>query len=61
MADWYCYTDKVKMEECEVMLKYLVVNQYVPGLKCPKCGTQYLTEEVTMTIVQAAENALEEK
>jgi len=61
MADWYCYKDKVKMEQCEVALNYLVVNQFFPGLKCPKCGTQYLTEEVVMTIVQAAESALEEK
>jgi hypothetical protein len=61
MSDWYCFTDKVKMEKCDVLLNYMVVNQFVPGLKCPKCGTQYITEEVAMTVVQAAENALEEK
>jgi hypothetical protein len=49
------------MEKCDVLLNYMVVNQFVPGLKCPVCGTQYLTEEIVMTVVQAAENALEEK
>jgi hypothetical protein len=61
MTDWYCYKHKVKMTETDVALKYMQLVQYIPGLKCPVGGEAYLTEEVVMTIVKAAEDALEEK
>jgi ArsR family metal-binding transcriptional regulator len=61
MTAWYCYKDKVAMEEKEVILSYMQMHQYIPGLKCPTCGEEYLTEEVATTIVQAAEDALEGK
>ncbi len=61
MTEWYCYKDKVKMKSTEVALKYLQLVQYLPGLKCPECGVAYLTEDVVMTTVKAAEDALEEK
>jgi len=61
MADWYCYKDKVKMTATQVSLRYMQLAQYVPGLKCPECGVSYLTEDVVMSIVKAAEDALEEK
>lgn len=61
MADWYCFEDKVKLEAADVILNYMFLNRSVPGLKCPKCGVQYLTEEVVTTTVQAAEDALEAK
>ena len=61
MTDWYCYKHKVKMTETDVALKYMQLVQYIPGLKCPVGGEAYLTEEVVMTIVRAAEEALEEK
>jgi hypothetical protein len=61
MADWYCFKDKVKMKSTEVALKYLQLVQYVPGLKCPQCGVAYLTEETVTTIVQAAQDAIDEK
>jgi hypothetical protein len=61
MTDWYCYKHKVKMTETDVALKYMQLVQYIPGLKCPVDGEAYLTEEVVMTIVKAAEDALEEK
>jgi hypothetical protein len=61
MTDWYCFKDKVKMVDTDVAMKYMKLVQYVPGLKCPECGVAYLTEDVVMTIVKAAEDALEEK
>jgi hypothetical protein len=61
MADWYCFKAKVKMKDQELILSYMQLNQYVPGLKCPECGVEYLTEKIVMTIVQAAEDAIEEK
>jgi hypothetical protein len=61
MTEWYCYKHKVKMLSTEVALKYMQMVQSVPGLKCPEGGEAYLTEEVVMTTVKAAENALEEK
>jgi len=61
MADWYCFKDKVQMLDSELILSYMQLSQRVPGLKCPKCGVEYLEEKVVMTTVQAAEDALEEK
>ena len=61
MAEWYCFEDKVKMEEADVTLSYLVINRFFKGLKCPVCGVQYLPEEVVLTEIQAAEEELESK
>jgi hypothetical protein len=61
MTDWYCYKDKVKMVNSDVALKYMQLVQYVRGIKCPECGVAYLTEDVVMSVVKAAEDALEEK
>ena len=61
MTEWYCYKDKVKMVATDVTLKYMQLAQAVPGIKCPECGVAYLTEDIVMTVVKAAEDALEEK
>jgi len=61
MADWYCFEDKVKMEEVDVTLSYIVVNRFFTGLRCPKCGVQYLPEETVLTEVQTAEEELDSK
>ena len=61
MTDWYCYKDEVKMVASKVTLKYMQLVQDVPGLKCPDCGTAYLTEKVVRTVVKAAEELLEGK
>jgi len=61
MTEWHCFKDKVKMVEQNVSLSYMQLTQQVPGLKCPECGTEYLTEHTVMTVVQAAEEALESK
>ena len=61
MPDWYCYKDKVKMTETPLILSYMQLKQHIPGLKCPVCGEEYLTEKIVMTVVKAAEDALEQK
>jgi hypothetical protein len=61
MTEWYCNKDKVKMRSTEIAMKYMQMVQYVPGIKCPQCGVAYLTEDVVMTVVKAAQDALEEK
>ena len=61
MADWHCFTDKAKMAEAELTLRYMQLTQHVPGLKCPRCGVEYLTENVVMTTVTAVEDALDQK
>ena len=61
MADWYCFKDKVKMVETKVTLKYMQLVQDVPGLKCPECGTAYLTEYISRTVVRSLEEAIEMK
>ena len=61
MIEWYCYKDKVKMREAELTLTYLELTQRVRGLRCPKCGTSYLTENMVMTNVHEAELMIEQK
>jgi hypothetical protein len=61
MTEWYCHKDKVKMLSADVAMTYMRLVQTVPGIKCPVCGVAYLTEDVVMTTVKAAEDALEEK
>ena len=55
MDDWYCYRDKVKMQETDVKLSYMRLAQWIPGLRCPVCGESYLTEEIVMNVVKEAE------
>jgi hypothetical protein len=61
MTEWYCFKDKIKMVDTPVTLKYMQLTQSVPGLKCPECGVEYLTEQTVRTVVRAAEEILEEK
>jgi hypothetical protein len=49
------------MVKTDIPLRYMKMVQYIPGLKCPVGGEAYLTEDVVMTIVRAAEEILEEK
>ncbi len=49
------------MVSAQLLLSYMMLTQRVPGLKCPVCGTEYLTEEFVMTTVKDAESALEGK
>ena len=61
MSDWYCFEDKIKMEEAEVTLSYIVMNRFFIGIKCPKCGVQYISEGVTLSEITPAEEELDSK
>lgn len=61
MSDWYCFQDKVKLEEAQLSLTYMMLTQKVSGLRCPVCGVEYLTEKTVMTTVRDAETILEGK
>jgi hypothetical protein len=49
------------MKATRVTLRYMQLAQDVPGLKCPECGVAYLTEDIVMSTVKAAEDMLEQK
>jgi hypothetical protein len=61
MAEWNCYKDKVKMETAKLTLRYQGLTQYVAGIRCPKCGTEYVLEKEVMTTLRAAESVFEGK
>ena len=61
MAEWNCFKDKEEMVETKLTLSYMMLTQKVPGLKCPVCGVEYLTEQFVMTTVKDAESILEGK
>lgn len=61
MAEWYCFKDKEKMVEGDLQMMYLDIVQPIVGLKCPKCGASYLTEEMVITKVQKGEEMIEKK
>lgn len=50
MEKWHCFKDKVEVVEAQISMTYLDMTQSVKGLKCPKCGAAYLTEEVVKAV-----------
>jgi hypothetical protein len=61
MAEWYCFKDKEKMETAEINLLYLDIEAKQEGLRCPKCGDSYITEDVALDKVAKAEKMIEQK
>ena len=61
MNQWFCFKCKEKMTEADVLGTYMEVTQIIKGLKCPKCGTAYLTEEVAVEVVGKGEEEIEAK
>ena len=61
MADWYCSKCKEKMEEAEIELVYMEIDGKQVGLRCPKCGTSYITEEIAVDKMARNEKMIEEK
>jgi len=62
MEQWYCFKCKEKMEEAEVSLIYKETE--LPGafgIKCPKCGVEYLLEEFVVGEVNQGEIMMEGK
>ncbi len=61
MTDWNCHKDKVKMETANLTLAYQGLTQNVLGIRCPKCGVEYLLEQDVMTTIKEAESLFEGK
>jgi len=61
MAEWYCFKDKEKMVESDVLLAYLEITGAIEGIKCPKCGAAYLLEETVVEKVAKVEEMIENK
>jgi len=62
MEQWYCFKCKEKMEETEVTLIYH--DTELPGavgIKCPKCGAEYLLEEFVIRELIPGEKMMEGK
>ena len=61
MADWYCFKCKEKMETSKIKLVYMEIDSDSEGLRCPKCGVGYITEEVAVDSIAKGEKMIEEK
>ena len=61
MEHWHCFKCNEKMEESAVRMTYLKIGRRVPGLKCPKCGAAYLTEQIVEETVSKGEEQIESK
>lgn len=61
MANWHCFKDKVPLATADILMSYLDTTNAIEGLKCPKCGMVFLTEETVVDKVNQAEQMLENK
>lgn len=61
MEKWYCSKCKEEMVEAEVEAMYLDLIRFVRSLRCPKCGTAYLTEKFVVDVVSKGEEEIESK
>ena len=58
---WHCFKCKEKIVEGIVRMAYLKRTASIRGMKCPKCGTAYLPEELVVVRVVKAEKMIENK
>ncbi len=49
------------MELAEINLFYLDIEAKQEGLRCPKCGDGYITEDVALDKLAKAEKMIEQK
>ena len=61
MEQWHCFKCKEKMVEGDIDMAYLETEAAVEGIRCPKCNTAYLLEEIVMEKVAKVEEMLESK
>jgi methionyl-tRNA synthetase len=61
MEQWYCFKCNEAMIETEVLGMYMEITRFIKGLKCPKCGACYLTEEEAVEVVSKGEEEIEAK
>ena len=60
-TDWHCFKCKEKMVEGEIRLVYLEIEGTQVGLMCPKCGAQYIPEELAIGKLAKGEKMIEDK
>jgi hypothetical protein len=51
MSGWYCFKCNEELKEEDLMMMYLDVMRFMPGLKCKKCGAMYLTEKTVQEVI----------
>ena len=61
MANWHCSKCKEEMKEEELTVIYLEIDAPIQGIKCPKCGVSYITEEVAIGALAQGELQIEQK
>jgi len=61
MEEWYCFKCKELMQKKNIMMSYMDISRFQPGLKCPKCGAAYITEETIVEIIMPGEETIEAK
>ena len=61
MAEWYCFKCNEKTETAEIKLLYLDIEAKQEGIRCPKCGAKYITEEVALEKLAKGEQMIEQK
>jgi NAD-dependent SIR2 family protein deacetylase len=52
MEEWYCFKCKEKMEEADISMEFMEIVRFVEGIKCPKCGVPYLSENTAEAVVE---------
>lgn len=55
MEQWYCFKCDEAVVEADITASYLGITWEIKGLKCPKCGASYLTEEAATVVVKGEE------
>ena len=60
-GDWICGKCGEPLVSATVRVRYLGATLSIELLKCPKCGTAMVTEEVATGKMAEAEQALEDK
>ncbi|RJR27238.1 hypothetical protein C4561_02735 [candidate division WWE3 bacterium] len=61
MDNWQCFQCKESMLDDKFPVHYQGITRTIQGIKCPRCGAKYLTEDIVVKIVNRQEKALEDK
>jgi hypothetical protein len=61
MTKWFCDKCNKEMEEALLSVYYLGVYGTIEGIRCPKCRTCYVPEDIAIGKLARAERSIEEK
>lgn len=61
MDNWHCYKCRQELKDADILLEFMEITQFVPGLKCPSCGKPYFVEATVVDIVKPGEDTIESK